>query len=104
MANHATIEWGKWETAKMLRTLNDHYLAGKQPYLCGNTLSIADYFGAALLTLGEIIGNDFHDYPNIESWLQTIKALPSWSEANAAHDGFAAAMQETTFITLTQEV
>ena len=103
VANHATIEWGKSESTKMLRTLNDYYLAGGHRYLCGDTLSIADYFGAALLTLGEIIGSDFHDYPNIENWLQTIKTLPSWPEANAAHDGFAAAMQEKTFITLTQE-
>jgi glutathione S-transferase len=104
VANHATIEWGKTETGKMLRTLNDYYLTRGHNYLCGDSLSIADYFGAALITVGELIGNDFQDYANIENWLQTIKAMPSWSETNAAHDGFAAAMQGKPFVTLTQEV
>lgn len=99
-ANKATIKWGQVETRKMLQILNDHYLAQNHKYLCGDTITLADYFGAALMTLGEIIGNDFSDYANIESWLKTIKAMPSWSRVNDTHNGFAASMKEKTFMTL----
>lgn len=99
-ANKATIEWGQVETRKMLQTLNDHYLGQNHNYLCGETITLADYFGAALMTLGEIIGNDFSDYANIEIWLKTIKAMPSWSTVNEIHNGFAASMKEKTFMTL----
>ena len=103
IANHAMIEWGRTETDKLLRTLNDHYLAGGDDCLCCDRITIADYFCAALITAGELIGNELHDYANIDNWLQTVKALPSWSDANAAHDGFAAAMKDKAFITLSQE-
>jgi len=99
-ANKATIEWGQVETRKMLQTLNDHYLGQNQKYLCGDTITLADYFGAALMTLGEIIGNDFSEYANIESWLKTIKVMSSWSTVNDIHNGYAASMKEKTFMTL----
>lgn len=100
IANQATIEWGKAQTHMMLRTLNDHYLAKGKPYLCGDTLTIADYFGAALMTLGELIGNDFSGYANIENWLKSIKSMPSWSAVNEVHNGYAASMKGKSFMTL----
>jgi len=96
-ANAATIEWGKTQAQKMLSTLNDYYLGQGNPYLCGDEISIADYFGAAFLTLGEVIGNNFSDYVNIERWLNTIKAMPSWAATNDMHYGFVAAMKDKTF-------
>jgi len=99
-ANKATIEWGKAETRKMLRTLNDHYLGQGKQYLCGDTITIADYFGAALMTAGELIGNDFSAYANIENWLKSIKAMPSWSAVNEIHNGFAASLKGRSFMTL----
>ncbi|MGA7296471.1 MAG: glutathione S-transferase family protein [Rhodanobacteraceae bacterium] len=99
-ANQATLEWGQRQSTRMLRTLNDYYLGQGQSYLCDDTLSIADYFGAAILTLGELIGIEFTDYPNIVNWLNGIKAMPSWAAVNQAHDGFAAAMKGKSFITL----
>jgi len=98
--NKATIEWGKAQTCKMLQILDDHYLGQGKSYLCGDNLTIADYFAAALLTVGELISSDFSGYPNIERWLHTMKAMPSWSAVNEVHNGFAASMKDKSFVTL----
>ena len=51
--------------------------------------TIADYFGACLLTLGEVTRCDFAKYPNVKRWLDTVKQLPSWSKVNEALYGYA---------------
>ena len=100
VANQTTIEWGRGQSCNMLRTLNDYYLGHGNTYLCGDAITIADYFGAALLTVGELIGNEFTDYPNIERWLQTIKDRPSWAAVNDVHNGFVASLKDKPFVTL----
>lgn len=102
VANQATIEWGKLQSSKMLQVLNDHYLGNGNTYLCCDRLTIADYFGAALMTAGELISSDFSDYPNIVNWLKTIKSMPSWSAVNEVHNGFAASLKGKPFVTLAQ--
>jgi len=52
------------------------------------------------MTLGELIGDEFSDYANIERWIKTIKAKPSWSTVNEVHNSFAASMQGKPFVTL----
>ena len=49
----ATIAWGKERAIDRLQILNDYWLGEGKPYLCGDRITIADYFGACLLTLGE---------------------------------------------------
>jgi glutathione S-transferase len=83
-----TIEWGKMQTQKWLKVLNDHWLGKGNKFLCGNQMTIADIFGAALLTSGHVIRNEFKDYPNIDRWLKEVGKLPSWKTANEAVDGF----------------
>ena len=39
---------------RWLKVLNDHWIGPNNQYLCGNQITIADYFGAALVTLGEV--------------------------------------------------
>jgi glutathione S-transferase len=80
-AHAATVEWGKKNSQNWLRLLNDHWI-GSKPYLCGDQITIADYFGAGIVTLGELIGCDFAPYPNIQRWVSNMKKLPSWSNGN----------------------
>ena len=56
----ATVEWGKEQSKRWLQVLNDHWIGPNNQYLGGNTITIADYFGAGLVTLGELIRCD-HD-------------------------------------------
>jgi glutathione S-transferase len=86
-----TIEWGAGKAAGGLSLLEQSIPSG-QAFLCGDTMTIADVFGAQLISLGEILHVDFGKYPNVKRWLERMKALPAWKEINAAHDGFAASM------------
>ena len=80
--------------------LNDHWIGPKNNYLCGNEITIADYFGACLVTLGEVIGIDFAAYPNVKRWLDTMKKLPNWPKVNEAFDGLVASTKGQKFVTL----
>jgi glutathione S-transferase len=69
--------------------------------LCGNELTIADYFGVCLVTLGEVLRIDFSAFPNVERWIGNMKKLKSWASINEQLYGFAGAVKEQTFVTLT---
>src|SRR5579871_1391730 len=72
-AQAATIEIGQQNAKRWLKVLNDHWIGPKNQYLCGNQITIADYFGAALVTAGELIHCDFGGYPNVARWLDNMK-------------------------------
>ena len=96
-AQSATIAWGKERAQGWLQILNDHWLGPDKQYLCGDQITIADYFGVGLLTLGELIRCDFSAYPNIERWLNNMKKLPSWPKVNEVFYGFAESLKNQTF-------
>ena len=50
-AQAATIEWGQRNSQNWLKLLNDYWIGPRQ-YLCGDQITIADYFGAGIVTLG----------------------------------------------------
>jgi glutathione S-transferase len=97
-AQQATLQWGKERAQGWLKVLNDHILGADNAYLCGNAITIADYYGAAFVALGELIGSDFGAYPNVARWLARMKALPSWKEVNAAIDGYGATLKGTPMV------
>ena len=91
------VEIGQQNARKWLKVLNDHWIGPKNQYLCGNQITIADYFGAALVTLGEVIRCDFSAYPNVERWLNNMKKLPSWGSVNEVFHGLVASVKEQPF-------
>jgi len=93
----ATLAWGKERAKGWLTVLNDHWLGPDKPYLCGDQITIADYFGIGLLTLGEIIRCDFTAYPNVQRWVDHMKRLPSWPKVNEVFYGFAGAVKDQPF-------
>jgi glutathione S-transferase len=99
-AQAATLEFGKEQSKKWLKIFNDYWIGPNNQYLCGNQITIADYFGAALVTLGEIIRIDFSTYPNVKRWLDNMKKLPTWPKVNEAFYGLAEAVKQKPFITL----
>src|SRR5215468_4621219 len=62
-AQAATLEFGKENAKRWLKILDEHWIGPSNTYLCGNKLTIADYFGAGLVTLGQLIGVDYTPYP-----------------------------------------
>ena len=96
-AQTATIAWGKERTQNWFKILNDHWLGADKQYLCGDQITIADYFGSCLVTLGEVIRCDFSAYPNVERWLNNMRKLSTWKSVNEAMAGFANAVKEQPF-------
>jgi len=99
-AQAATLEFGKENAKRWLKVLDEYWLGPKKTYLCGDQITIADYFGAGLVTLGEVIGVDFAPYPNVKRWLDRMKKLPSWDKVNEAFNGLREAVKGQTFVTL----
>ncbi len=96
-AHAATIEWGQQNARKWLQLLNDHWIGPKKQYLCGDQITIADYFGAGLVSLGEVIRCDFSKYPNVQRWLNAMKKQPSWPKVNEAFYGLVEAVKSQPF-------
>ena len=99
-AQAGTIAWGQQDTKRWLQVLNDHWIGPKNPYLCGNEITIADYFGAGLVSIGELVGIDFAAYPNIQRWLGNMKKLRNWDKVNEVFDGFVAGNKGKEFVRL----
>ena len=96
-AQAATIEVGQQNAKRWLKVLNDHWIGPKKQYLCGDQITIADYFGAALVTLGEVIRCDLSAYPNVQRWLNNMKKLPSWPKVNEVFNGLVESVKQQQF-------
>lgn len=95
-----TLEWGKERSKGWLQILNDHWIGPKNQYLCGDQITIADYLGAAFVTLGEIIRCDLSPYPNVQRWLGNMKRLQSWPKVNEMLYGYAGSVKDQSFVAL----
>ena len=96
----ATVAWGKEKSKAWLQILNDHWIGPNRNYLCGNEISIADYFGAALVTAGELIHCNFSAYPTVERWLAAMKQRPSHAKVYEVFNGFVASTKGQPFLAI----
>ena len=99
-AQKATIAWGKERSANWLQVLDKHYIGPNSAYLCGNDISIADYFAIGIVTSGELIKCDFTPYPNVQRWIANMKKLPTWDKINEIFYGFAGSVKDQSFTAL----
>lgn len=99
-SQQVTLEWGREHSKAWLQILNDHWIGPKNAYLCGNSITIADYLGAAYVTIGEIVRCDFAPYPNLRRWLAAMKQLKSWPKVNEVFNGFVASVKDQPFTAL----
>jgi glutathione S-transferase len=99
-AQKATLEWAQQRAQSWLTILNDNIIGKDKNYLVGNSISIADYFGVCLLTLGEITRCDWNKYPNVKRWVDTMKQLKSWNKVNEVLYGYAGQVKDQQFVTV----
>ena len=66
--------------------------------MTGDQITIADYFAASVVALGDMIRYDFSAYPNVSGWLSRMKALPNWKTVSEALDGFAGSLADKDFV------
>jgi glutathione S-transferase len=90
----ATLAWGRERAIGWMKVLDEHLIGPKNGYLCGNQISIADYFGASFVVLGKVVRSNYAAYPNVERWLGNMKRLKNWKQVNEAVDGFAASLKD----------
>ena len=77
-ADEAVVAKGIEAFGKEAAMLNAHL--GKQKYLVGNTLTIADFAVAAPLFYAKEAGLALDPYPHLRAWFERISALPCWRE------------------------
>ncbi len=100
LANEATVEWGRAQSRRWLEVLDSHLLRECDPFLLGSNPSIADFHGASIMSLGELVGCNFQHYPNVRNWYQAVTKLDSWQGVNAEFSGFARSLQGQGFVAL----
>ena len=99
-AQKLQVTAGKGQAERFLKVLNDHILGVGAPWLCGETMTIADYLASGMVSVGEVIGCSFSAYPNVVAWLDRIKALPNWRSANAGLYEWASFVEGPKYVTL----
>lgn len=94
----ATLAWGREKAKHWLKILDKHFIGPKNRFVCGDQLTIADYFGSSMITLGEVIRLDYSPYANVTRWLGNMKTLPHWAKTQEAfYVYFVAPFKEATF-------
>jgi glutathione S-transferase len=93
---NGTLAWGR-DRSKSWLTILDQNLIGNSAYLCGDQITIADYFGAPMLTLGEVIGCDYSSYRNVSRWLDNMRRLRSWKKVNEVFYGLVESVKSAPF-------
>ena len=63
-----------------------------------------DELGAALAAIEGVTGRavrcDYSAYPNVQRWVNNMKALKTWPKVHEAIDGFAASMKDKQFVAI----
>ena len=96
-----TLTWGCARAKGWLKVLDEDLIGPNSDYLCGSEITLADYLGAAILTLGEVIHLDYAVYRNISRWLDTMKTRPSWATVNETfYADFVAPFNGASFVGL----
>jgi glutathione S-transferase len=95
-----TVAWGKEKSQGWFKILDEHLLGPQKPYLCGDKITLADYFGVEVVAVGDLIRCSYSAYPNVERWLRRMKGLKSWAKVHEAAEGFAASIKDTPFVAI----
>jgi glutathione S-transferase len=93
-----TIAWGKERAEGWLKILNDNIIGPRNKFLCGDEISVADYFGAAIIQVGDLIRCNLSKYPNITRWLNNMKGRPGWAKTYEVITGFAESLKGQQFV------
>ena len=97
-AQRQHLAWSRAKAKHWLEILERHLLSGKTRFVCGDTLTLADFMGACYVSLGDVIRIDYSAYPNITRWLADMKALPYWNNTQEGfYQHFVGAFKDKTF-------
>lgn len=83
-AQAAVLAWSRPRVLKLLTVLDEWMIGPHNRFLLGDRITLADYLGMGLLTLGEATKLDYARWPNIQRWLAGMKARPSFASTHEA--------------------
>jgi glutathione S-transferase len=89
-----TIAWGKDKALGWLKILDESLIGPRNDFVCGDTITIADYLGATMVLGGEAIRCNLAAYPNVSRWMNKMKALKNWTKVNEAFYQYVVAPNE----------
>jgi glutathione S-transferase len=96
-----TLAFGKEKALGWLQILDQSLIGPSNGYLCGDSITIADYLGAMMMLGGEVIACNLGPYPNISRWMRNMKSLKSWEKVNEAFYQYVVAPNKgKQFVTL----
>lgn len=97
-AQQCTVSWGQARCRASLTYL-DSVLANRA-WLAGDQRTIADFFGAGLLSAGELIRVDLAGFPHLQRWYASMRSLPSWPKVSEALEAYKAMLKDMPFVSI----
>jgi glutathione S-transferase len=95
--HQATLTWHAPRARQWLEVLDRRFLGDENAYVCGESITLADYLGAPMVAIGQAAKLDYAPYPHVRRWLASMKQLPHWGAVFAAIDGYAASIASNGF-------
>jgi glutathione S-transferase len=95
-----TLAWAKERSRIWMKVLDQDFIGPRNRYLCGEQMTLADYFGAPFVSLAEVLRCDLSGYPNLTRWFDAMKALKSWKPVHEVFYGFAGSLKDRQFETV----
>ena len=99
-AQAGTIAWGKQKAEHWLGILDKDLIGPDRKFLCGDRVTLADYVGVEMVTLGELVHCRYEAYPNVRRWINNMKSLPHWAEVHKVAEGYAASLKDRQFVSI----
>lgn len=81
----AVLAWSQPRVQRLLTLLDEWMIGPHKSFLLGERITLADYLGLGLLTLGEAARLDYARWPNLRRWLAHLKDRPAFART---HDAF----------------
>jgi glutathione S-transferase len=94
------LAWAKERAQGWMKVLDQSLIGPKHQWLAGPSITIADYFASAFVSLAEFIRSDFGAYPHLNGWYGRMKGLKSWNKVHEVFYGFAGSMKDARFETV----
>ena len=70
----------------------DAWLEGR-PYLTGQMRTIADYYGACQVVVGDLVDFNYSSHRNVSRWVASMKTRRAWDEIHAAFYGLRSGLK-----------
>jgi glutathione S-transferase len=78
----ATLARARSKANHWLGILDRSLLGPGKLFVCGNDITLADYLGIGIVTVGEVAHLKYDAYPNVTRWINTMKARANWAKVN----------------------